>query len=204
MSRRSLFTFLLFIIQTHSGRCTKVRRIRNVGLLPPKYQKQFSCGTFCLRNKVLEEKQLPCSHYVWRGENSGTSWQNRYLAVFLRVLVFRKFQYRTEGTDTWQYNHYIWRGGNSSTDLKEPIRGSVTITFGVEANFTVLFELLILTKPRHFCCSDMVPPILSLAVVILWLSHILGKFISRPVTGQEGAGVRDTYVIPVSGSPGNR
>jgi hypothetical protein len=108
------------------------------------------------------------------------------VAVFSRLLALRKFQYRTEGTDIWQYNHYIWRGGNSITDFKERIRGSVTITFGVEANFTHLFELLILTRPRHFCCSDMVPPILSLAVVILWLSHFLGKFVNRPVTGQEG------------------
>lgn len=88
--------------------------------------------------------------------------------------------------------------------MKEPILGSVTITVGVEANFTALFELLILTRPRYFCCSVMVPPILSLAVVILWLSHFLGKFVSRPVTGQEGTGVRDTYVNPVSESPGNR
>ena len=126
------------------------------------------------------------------------------MAVFSRLLALRKFQYRTEGTDTWQYYYYIWRGGNSSTDLKEPIRGSVTILFGVEANFTALFELLILTRPRYFCCSVMAPTTLSLAVVILWLSHFLGKFVNGPVTGQEGAGERDTYVIPVSGIPGNR
>jgi len=100
------------------------------------------------------------------------------VTVFSRLLALRKFQYRTEGTDTWQYNHYTWRGENSSTDLKEPIRGSVTIIFAVKANFTALFELFILTRPRHFCCSVMVPPILSLAVVILWLSHFLGKYLT--------------------------
>jgi hypothetical protein len=126
------------------------------------------------------------------------------VAVFSRLLALRKFQYHTEGTDTWQYNYYIWRGGNSSTDLKEPIRGSVTIIFGVEANFTAFFELCILTEPLHFCCSVMAPPTLSFAVVILWLSHFLGKFVNGPVTGQEGAGVRDTYVIPVSGITGNK
>lgn len=100
------------------------------------------------------------------------------MAVFSRLLALRKLQHRTEGTDTWQYNHYMWRGGNSSTDLKEQIRGRVTIIFAVKANFTALFDLFILTRPRHFFCSVMAPPILSLAVVILWLSHFLGKFLT--------------------------
>jgi len=84
------------------------------------------------------------------------------------------------------------------------MRSNVTIIFGVEANFTALFELRILTKPLHFCCSVMVPHALSLAVFILWLSHFLGKFVNGPVTGQEVTDVRDTYVISVSGIPGNR
>jgi hypothetical protein len=104
------------------------------------------------------------------------------VAVLSLLMAFRKFQSRTEGIDTWQYNHYIWRGGSSSTDWKEPIGYSATITFGVEANCAAFFELLILTRLRHFRCSGqrcssdiMVPPILSVAVVILWLSQFLGK-----------------------------